>query len=66
MLVWCELPTYSSNECPYLLRIEQNEIYKNLKNYINFYQKVYEINETMIIEKKSEIDKFIEAFASAL
>jgi len=35
-------------------------IIKNLKNYINFYQKVYEINETMIIEKKSEIDKFIE------
>ena len=35
-------------------------IIENLKNYINFYQKVYEINETMIIEKKSEIDKFIE------
>lgn len=35
-------------------------IIENLKNYINSHQKVYEINETMIIDKKSEIDKFIE------
>ena len=35
-------------------------IIENLKNYINSHQKVFEINETMIIDKKSEIDKFIE------
>ena len=37
-----------------------SNIIENLKNYINSHQKVFEINETMIIDKKSEIDKFIE------
>ena len=41
-------------------------IIENLKNYINSHQKVFEINETMIIDKKSEIDKFIEDIISLL
>ncbi|WP_338968130.1 SNF2 helicase associated domain-containing protein [Fusobacterium nucleatum] len=43
-----------------IFKILNPDIIDNLKNYINFHQKIYEINETMIIVKKSEIDKFIE------
>ncbi|EFG95444.1 hypothetical protein LDK18_02985 [Fusobacterium nucleatum subsp. nucleatum ATCC 23726] len=43
-----------------IFKILNPDIIDNLKNYINFHQKIYEINQTMIIVKKSEIDKFIE------
>ena len=43
-----------------IFKILNPDIINNLKNYINSHQKIYEINETMIIVKKSEIDKFIE------
>ncbi|ALF25617.1 DEAD/DEAH box helicase [Fusobacterium nucleatum] len=43
-----------------IFKILNPDIINNLKNYINSHQKIYEINETIIIVKKSEIDKFIE------
>ena|GEM_PF-5900152 len=49
-----------------IFKILNPDIIDNLKNYINFHQKIYEINQTMIIVKKSEIDKFIEDIISLL